>query len=54
LLNYRRILNDEPASGHGTKVRTSTGTRGRKRAIPQDGKLFHLFFKTKRNSIIFS
>ncbi|CAF1125853.1 unnamed protein product [Adineta steineri] len=37
LINYRRILNDEVGSGHGPKVRASTGTRGRKRAIPQDG-----------------
>lgn len=37
LLNYRRILNDEPNAGHGTKIRTSTGARGRKRAIAQDG-----------------
>jgi hypothetical protein len=38
LINYRRILNDEPGGGHGPKIRASTGTRGRKRAIPQDGK----------------
>lgn len=38
LINYRRILNDELTGGHGPKARTSTGTRGRKRAIPQDGK----------------
>ncbi|UJR16021.1 hypothetical protein I4U23_002935 [Adineta vaga] len=36
LINYRRILNDEPGGGHGTKPRTSTATRGRKRAAPQD------------------
>jgi hypothetical protein len=42
LINYRRILNDEPSSGHGAKTRASTGTRGRKRAIPQDGSL-HFF-----------
>ncbi|CAF1427241.1 unnamed protein product, partial [Rotaria sordida] len=36
LINYRRILNDEPGGGHGPKTRASTGTRGRKRAIPQD------------------
>jgi hypothetical protein len=39
LINYRRILNDEPGGGHGPKMRTSTGTRGRKRAIPQDGNI---------------
>jgi hypothetical protein len=43
LINYRRILNDEPGGGHGPKIRASTGTRGRKRAIPQDGKEI-LFF----------
>ncbi|CAF1516489.1 unnamed protein product [Adineta ricciae] len=36
LLNYRRILNDEPGAGHSLKARTSTGTRGRKRTMPQD------------------
>ena len=39
LINYRRILNDEPGGGHGSKARLSTATRGRKRAAPQDGKL---------------
>jgi hypothetical protein len=45
LINYRRILNDEPGGGHGPKARLSTATRGRKRAAPQDGKthLFNLF-----------
>lgn len=38
LINYRRILNDEPGGGHGSKARISTATRGRKRAAPQDGK----------------
>ncbi len=38
LINYRRILNDEPGGGHGPKARLSTATRGRKRAAPQDGK----------------
>lgn len=38
LINYRRILNDEPGGGHGAKPRTSTANRGRKRAAPQDGK----------------
>ncbi len=38
LINYRRILNDEPGGGHGPKTRVSTATRGRKRAVPQDGK----------------
>ena len=37
LINYRRILNDEPGGGHGQKARTSTATRGRKRAAPQEG-----------------
>ena len=37
LMNYRRILNDEPGGGHGPKVRASTAARGRKRAAPQDG-----------------
>jgi hypothetical protein len=37
LINYRRILNDEPGGGHGTKARTSTAARGRKRAASQDG-----------------
>lgn len=37
LINYRRILNDEAGTTHGQKTRASTGTRGRKRAIPQDG-----------------
>ncbi|CAF2564301.1 unnamed protein product [Rotaria sp. Silwood2] len=36
LINYRRILNDEPGGGHGPKTRASTATRGRKRAAPQD------------------
>jgi len=44
LINYRRILNDESTSGHGPKARTSTGTRGRKRTIPQDGNIhFEIF-----------
>ena len=38
LINYRRILNDEPGGGHGPKARLSTANRGRKRAAPQDGK----------------
>ncbi len=38
LINYRRILNDEPGGGHGPKARLSTATRGRKRVAPQDGK----------------
>ena len=38
LINYRRILNDEPGGGHGSKARLSTATRGRKRAAPQDGQ----------------
>ncbi|CAF1610429.1 unnamed protein product [Adineta ricciae] len=36
LINYRRILNDEPGGGHGAKPRASTVNRGRKRAAPQD------------------
>ncbi len=44
LINYRRILNDEPGGGHGQKARLSTATRGRKRAAPQDGKKKILFF----------
>jgi hypothetical protein len=40
LINYRRILNDEPGGGHGPKIRASTGTRGRKRTIPQDGNFY--------------
>mgnify|MGYP006892772897 CR=1 FL=1 len=43
LINYRRILNDEPGGGHGQKARLSTATRGRKRAAPQDGKI-HLIY----------
>jgi hypothetical protein len=45
LINYRRILNDEPGGGHGQKARLSTATRGRKRAAPQDGKKDSIFFK---------
>ncbi|CAF2955537.1 unnamed protein product [Rotaria sp. Silwood2] len=48
LINYRRILNDEFGGGHGPKIRASTGTRGRKRAIPQDGNLIFLFCVLKK------
>ena len=51
LINYRRILNDEPGGGHDPKTRASTATRGRKRAAPQDGKkIVFIFAFIKYNS----
>ena len=52
LINYRRILNDEPGGGHGSKARLSTATRGRKRAAPQDGKSI-AFFPFSSNLLFF-
>ena len=53
LLNYRRILNDEPGAGHSLKARTSTGTRGRKRAMPQDGNESFIAFQKKTKCFLF-